>query len=495
MEEGCGMESRWHEAGYLRGTARLLEGYKVVVHWMVRDFTPVGWLLIACMFVMIGVDGARRTVNAVEIDQAPAQKTYAFVKGRWFDGRQFVEDTFYAVAGRLTRKQPPVIDDTVDLGGGFVVPPFGEAHNHNVEGPWNIGRVIEGYLHDGVFYVKNPNSIRQFTEQIAHRLNKPDSIDVVFANAGLTSSGGHPVPLYEHLLRESRYRTIVGEVPPGWFNDRGYVLIDRKVDVETKWTHIMEGKPDFLKVFLAHSEEVVAAQPNVPLPERRGLEPSLLPDIVARAHRAGLRVTAHVETAADFRLAVSAGVDEIAHLPGWFVAAPAHLSRMLLSREDARLAAQAGMTVVTTTVAMKPSGVGHGHQLNGSSHHQAQQAHASPFSMAPSLWLQAQKVMKRNLALLHRHGVKVVIGSDHAETSLEEVLHLHELDIFDNLTLLKLWCEATPQSIFPGRRIGRLDEGYEASFLVLTENPLDRFEAVTTIALRVKQGQRLTSGK
>jgi len=84
--------------------------------------------------------------------------------------------------------------------------------------------------------------------------------------------------------------------------------------------------------------------------------------------------------------------------------------------------------------------------------------------------------------------VRLAIGSDHAETSLAEAVHLHELGLFDNLTLLKLWCEDTPRAIFPDRRIGRLQEGYEASFLVLRENPLERFEAVTGIEHRMKQG-------
>ncbi len=449
--------------------------------------------------VLVGVSCAVITgtpVSSIAVsEQRAVPKQYKFTNGRWFDGKGFRRDTVYTVNGLLTRVAPDRVDEVIDLHDGFVVPPFGEAHNHNVEGHWNIDRIVERYLHDGVFYVKNPNNIRQLTEQIVFRLNTPDSIDVVFANAGLTSSGGHPAPLYEHHLRTSRYRDIVGEVPPGWFDGRGYVLIDQKTDLETKWTRIVEGKPDFLKVFLVHSEDAGFPRSDAPSPQRKGLEPSLLPGVVDRAHRAGLRVTAHVETAADFRLAVSAGVDEIAHLPGWFVASSEQLDRTRLSEEDARLALQAGVTVVTTTVAMKPHGTGHEHQSEAASHHQVQPAHPSAFSMSPSLWLQGQEVMKHNLALLRRHGVSVAIGSDHAETSLEEALHLHALNLFDNLTLLKLWCEATPRAIFPSRKIGRLVDGYEASFLVLKDNPLARFEAVASIEMRVKQGWRLQTLK
>ncbi len=418
-------------------------------------------------------------------------KNYELVSGRWFDGREFQESTFYTDDGRLTKTKPAAVHERIDLKGGYVVPPFGEAHNHNVEGPWTLDAVVARYLHDGVFYVKNPNSIREFTARIAPRINKPGSIDVVFANAGLTSSGGHPVPLYEQVLRESRYRAVIGEVPPGWFNDRGYVVIDRADDLQRKWSGVAAGKPDFIKVFLAHSEDRASQGHGDGLHGRRGLDPELVPLIVARAHQAGLRVAAHVETAADFRLALSAGVDEMAHVPGWFLAPTDQDSRMLLTEEDARLAAKAGVIVTTTTVAMKPAEGGHGQHASHAAYPDPHGTHRQGdhgFSMEAAVWQRAEAVQIHNLRLLHRHGVTLAIGSDHAETSLAEAQHLHELGVFDNLTLLKLWCENTPRSIFPDRKIGSLKEGYEASFLVLRDHPLERFEAVTQIAQRMKQG-------
>lgn len=60
--------------------------------------------------------------------------------------------------------------------------------------------------------------------------------------------------------------------------------------------------------------------------------------------------------------------------------------------------------------------------------------------------------------------------------------------MFSNLELLKIWCETTPQSIFPQRRLGRLQEGYEASFIVLADNPLENFENVKSVRYRFKQG-------
>ncbi len=46
-------------------------------------------------------------------------------------------------------------------------------------------------------------------------------------------------------------------------------------------------------------------------------------------------------------------------------------------------------------------------------------------------------------------------------------------------------------AIFPDRKIGRLADGYEASFLVLDADPLADFSAIEKIRLRVKQGFHL----
>lgn len=105
----------------------------------------------------------------------------------------------------------------------------------------------------------------------------------------------------------------------------------------------------------------------------------------------------------------------------------------------------------------------------------------------------ARDVQRANITLLYRHGVTLAIGSDHAETSLAEVINLRALLPFDNLTLLKLWCEATPTAIFPGRKIARFEEGYETSFLALVGNPLEDFNYVQAIRLRFKQGFSLPS--
>ena len=109
--------------------------------------------------------------------QLSVQTVYEITNGQWFDGETFQRTTFYVKDGYLTKTRPAVVDEVINLDGGFVLPPFGEAHTHKVEGPWNIDQAVVTYLKHGVFYVKNPNSIRTFTEQIRGSINIPQSID------------------------------------------------------------------------------------------------------------------------------------------------------------------------------------------------------------------------------------------------------------------------------------------------------------------------------
>jgi len=415
-------------------------------------------------------------------------QTYAFINGRWFTGQEFLSKPMYSVNGVFTHSQPDRIGKTIDLKNGFVIPPFGEAHTHNVEGEWNIDQVIEHYLRDGIFYVKNPNDIPEFVEKIRHKLNKPEAIDVVFAHAGLTGPHGHPIALYEEVLRLHRYEPVIGKREKSWFNGRAYFPISTLKDLEDHWPAIRATKPDFLKVYLAGSEHFRNTAQVNQHGFRKGLDPQLIGPIVAFAHQQGLRVSAHVETAADFRTALKGDVDEIAHVPGWFLPTPSQRSAVHLTQDDAQLAAKHQAVIVTTTVA--------GHFHTPGQHHPDPDRHLHPSashgdhhpSSDEAIREEARKIQANNLTLLHQAGVKIAIGSDHAETALDEALHLHHLGVFDNLTLLKMWCETTPQTIFPFRKIGRFEEGYEASFLVLQQNPLEDFRHVRTIHFRFKQG-------
>jgi hypothetical protein len=400
---------------------------------------------------------------------APGERVLAFVGGRWFTGTAFEERTAFAVAGVLTFEQPARVDSTIHLAGAYVVPPFGEAHNHNVEHSSRIALTIGQYLRDGVFYVRNPNNLPRTRLPLAGTINVPTSIDVAFANGGLTASDGHPIPLVRRNIERGIWTEADGE---GAF----YFRVDDEEDLDRVWEGILEDGPDFLKTYLLYSEEYARRRDDPAFLGWKGLNPAILPEIVRRAHRAGLRVSTHVETATDFHHALVAGVDEIAHMPGFRGDARVQLpdpAIFEISEADARLAARLGTVVVTTVGGVRT---------------------IDPAGPDAFLRRQFDGLHARNLRLLREHGVRLTLGSDdYGDTSVAEAMYLHGLGVLDNLALLKLWSEATPQTIFPERALGCLREGCEASFLVLCGNPIADFGHVRDIVLRVKQGHILPS--
>src|SRR6476620_8329276 len=87
----------------------------------------------------------------------PAQHVYELRDARWLGADGFVAGTRFVVDGRIRQRRPAHVDSVIDLAGRWVVPPFGEAHNHNVDytTPRRTDSLLAQYLHDGVFYVMN----------------------------------------------------------------------------------------------------------------------------------------------------------------------------------------------------------------------------------------------------------------------------------------------------------------------------------------------------
>ncbi len=170
-----------------------------------------------------------------------AAETTAWRNGLWFNGTTFVADTRFTRDGAFVARRPPVIDRTVELGERFVVPAYGDAHHHGIDSGDALDDKITVFLEAGIFYVKNPNVIPELlTPEVRARLNQPDSIDVVFANGRLTSSGGHPARLHAYLASIGVFKGL----KPEDMEDRAYFLIDDAAGLDAKWPRILAGKPD-----------------------------------------------------------------------------------------------------------------------------------------------------------------------------------------------------------------------------------------------------------
>lgn len=419
-------------------------------------------------------------ISAVGQQQQQQQpKTYQFINGNWFDGTSFKRKVFYSVNGSFSNKKPAKIDETIDLKNQFVIPPFADAHTHNLDGTYNLEKTINAYLEEGTFYVQVLANYALGAKQARPFLNKPSSLDVIYANGGLTSTLGHPFLAYEPRAMgfynyadwEANMEKIklsrIGENQVYWF-------LDSKADVDAKWEKFVAQKPDIVKIFLLNAENYEKTRASGKAGDK-GLSPEVAQYVVQKAHQAGLRVYAHVETTNDFRLGLKIGVDGFAHSPnyGWNGKIE-DKPKDDLTLADLKLAAKQKVFITPT------ANIG---RIETTIYADGKE------DLQIERFNRVVERQKRLFSLMYKNGVKVIFGSDYyAKTLGVELWYLHENKIFDNRTLLKIAAEDTPQVIFPNRKIGKLKSGYEASFITLTDNPLKNFDTVKKVGLRFKQG-------
>jgi hypothetical protein len=389
--------------------------------------------------------------------------TYEIRNGKWFAATEFRDATWYSTNGVLTSHRPAHVDSVIDLRGQYVVPPFAEGHNHWLE-PRAIDAYVQAYLRDGVFYLKDMANAPVIRVHLDSALDKPTSIDFISANQGFTGSGGHPLQIARQFL-------AFGSFPKNWterdLTDNVVNVVDSLPDLYRVWPAFIKGPPDFVKVFLLYSEEYDRRKNDTAFLFKRGLNPAFVPDIVRLAHASNLRVAAHVYTAADFHNALIGGVDDIAHLPGAGYDSVLGYRAFRISVADAQLAARRAVTVTTTIVWL------------------------DDYAGSPRQRL-IDSVVKPNLELLRANGVTILLGSDEFRgTSLHEARLLSSLGVFTNAALIDIWSRITTQAIFPRRKLGTFANGYEASFLVLSKDPITDFSGVQSITLRMKQGHIL----
>ncbi|MEO6583709.1 MAG: hypothetical protein ABIO05_05260, partial [Ferruginibacter sp.] len=142
------------------------------------------------------------------ISQNTNTPNIALVNGQWFNGQRFEQRTFFSVNGTFTSAKPARIDSTINLKGTYLVPPFGDAHNHNI----GTGveerdkKAIQDFLTNGVFYVKIQGNL-PLNEEMKRRLslNENHGLDVMLAQGSLTATGGQPIFLVEKLLLPQGY--------------------------------------------------------------------------------------------------------------------------------------------------------------------------------------------------------------------------------------------------------------------------------------------------
>ena len=227
--------------------------------------------------------------NAAE--EATAQpKNLLLLNGQWFDGKKFAPQTFYAVNGLLTHKKPSAVDETIDLHNGFVVPPFGDAHNHMFDSDFNIRQQVQMYLKDGIFYAQTLCNSLAGARSVATQVNTPFSVDMKYAHGCLTGNNSHPILIYEGLglgyYNSKDQEAHSEEIMKSHRRENDcYYIVDTSADLEQKWPRILAGKPDIIKVILLHSENYAKRLKEKGFGE--GIDPKLLPQIVCQGAQGG----------------------------------------------------------------------------------------------------------------------------------------------------------------------------------------------------------------
>ena len=392
---------------------------------------------------------------------SPVAAAERWTNARWWTPQGFVAGEKCVDQGRFVARCPtgaPVRD----LGGAWAIPALGEAHNHNLDmPPAEARKAALAHLAQGVLYVKNPNS-RLETTAAARAALGTDTVDALFSLGGLTGPKGHPERLYGFLSRFIPGGTRAGET----FEGDAFHTIRSRGDVAPAVARLKAGGADFVKVYLLGSENHAERLDDPKHHGGRGIDPAHLPAIVREARRRGMRVVAHVETAADFRAAVKAGAAEIAHLPGYNWEAGSDAARYRLTEADAALAARREVVVVTTTVVSRN------------------------FPGAPERKAAIRALQVENLRRLHTAGATLAVGSDDFMAGAAgEIANLRELKAFDDATLLRLWIDTPKAAIYPGRRIGRLEPGHEANLVLLDADPSATLDPVKTPRAVFKAGR------
>ena len=434
-------------------------------------FLPALTLLCACLLSLSETAYAQMS--------SPQQKSYQFLNGQWFDGKNFRRQVFFSVDGTLTRRKPAKVDEVVDLQNGYVIPPFAEAHSHKLDIKSELPEQESRFIKEGTMYVMVLTN--GASNAVANRphFSERYTIDVLYANGGITRGGQHPAFAYER---------IASGIAEWWLpenmkiiqaahkeENNSYWFFDTITDVDKKWDAYLASKPDIAKIYLLDSKN------NSPI--QKSLSEEVAAYVAKKAHAAGLRVAAHIETFDDLKIGLRIGVDIFAHMPHYnYFFSRSEPPQPTFTTEELKMIRKKHIVLIPTLSLNEDFAI-----VRDASNNYQGRFDGARFN-------EAVEFQKKTINTLKNAGFVFAIGSDR-DSLTPELNYWVKNNVFDASFTLNAATVTTPQVMYPKRKIGRLKEGYEASFLVLAGNPLVNFEQVKDIKLRFKQGFLLNASK
>lgn len=380
----------------------------------------------------------------------PAAQCSLVLKGaRVWDGGGFTARDLALTGDRFTPTAAPGAR-VIEAGGFQVIAAMTDAHTHGIEGAADFDELSTAMLKRGIFYALNPNSMPSRSAAIAAREALPETIDVVLAGGGITGPGGHPRPLYERLAGFGIY----GKRTPESLAGDAYVEAATPAAARAAVAAVAARGGSVVKLYLLDHAG-----------KSQGLAREVFEAAADEARRRGLRALVHVETAADFRVAVAARVAALLHMPGYYPRAELADADLAITPADAAAARAAGVTVVPTL---------------------------SPFfgaAASAAELTRGQALQRANLTALRDAGVPLAVGADSYGQSIDvELKLLRATGLFSPAQLIEMATTNGARLAFPSRKLG-LAVGDEASLVVLQGDPVTNWFALDAPMLAIKQGR------
>lgn len=405
-----------------------------------------------------------------------------YSNGYVFNGIGFEKASFIVRNGELNFSSSAKFDTIVDLKNKYIIPAFGDAHTHNFDNVAKFDSIYKAYIHEGTFYVQVLTNHYSNYLKIKDSLNSKGKIEAKFAHGGITSTGGHPHSLYESQALNYSWRAMLDPTKKDeilsskLIKDDAYYLIDSVSDISENWGKIMSRNPDFIKLYLSNiaDRDLRIENKNI---GTYGLSEDVLEKIAELAQENNIRLIAHVETVSDFEIALKHNIKYFAHMPGYGGGIGDKELEELEIPDPLLQKAGKDKIVITPTVSFAK--------------YYAYKWDGSKMSLDTLLLKKKYEFLRKQLIRFKEANITITLGADQGFTTLgEEINDIKKIKAFSNLELLNILI-STPKLIFPNRKIGELENGYEATFLVLKDNPLEDMNNISDIVLRVKNGIKL----
>lgn len=343
-----------------------------------------------------------------------------------WNGKGYEKRTLSIKGGRFTDDiSMPV---SVDASFLYLTPPFADAHNHRIDtlypGESPNDNPHTRAIAQGIFYALNPNNMRLPGPTLT---GQTGLVDLQAAGGGLTRPGGHPQPLYEGLAK----RGILGPMTAADLPGKAFHLVTTPAEARDAVAKVKANGASVIKLYLLDHDSPDGGD---------GLSAENFAAAVAEAKKLGLHTLVHIENAVDFRRAVAAKVHAIVHLP-YYMGKDRNAADLMLSADDAAAAAAKNVFVVAT--------VSVAHSIYDGEKLGAMQA-----------------VQHNNLTVLRAAGVRMGLGADQWTLNIhDEISVIRSFAIFDSAEIVNMATTNGAEIAFPGRKIGKIEAGYEASFV------------------------------